>query len=399
MADGDIYGRAEYSQRNSEGNPDGRITPDATKEVPRKPVSKSPFRSIAIHRRNRKIVFRVFISLVVVYAAGALYVLSTGIIRAHRESGGRRFRFLSVATGVRPEQRVDDQRMSSPDEGIPFADTLERLAATSRAVTAASLLLDKGLHQQAIRRIRETDEIIIENAQVQFTLARAYRAARNYEQALEYLLLAVANDPGNLEIRIALAGTLGEMGRHTDMVRAAEWALERAPLSLEALGHAGRGNLNLGKFENAASFFREMLRLDPDNQDAHSGLALSYYRAGEHGRAIRHLTALLDKPLEQPQVFLTLALFYAEQEMVADTADVINRAVQRFGEDTVHDWILNPQFTPLLELPELKTLLRLEAGRLQDQSLIMGRRPPRPGTVTLPAVEPDQDRLNLPPRR
>ncbi len=404
MSPSDIYGNEAVSK---DGNPARkpvdvrhRREAEAPSEQRKSSSSKSQFRSLHEQKRVRRVILKISLLLMAVYLAGTVYMIARVVINVHRDSGGRRFRFLSALISAAPVERPSDRLMEPDLNNSSVSETIAKLNSTRNVLNTAEVLLDQGIYTQAISRIRQSQDDIYVNADVYYTLARAYWAAKDHDRALHLLLQSLTNDPTDARKRVDLALLLGDMQEYDDMLRAAEWALVIAPNSIAAMDAAAQGYLHSGEYDKAADYVQRILSSDPDNVRAHIVAAVIQYRAGDQSRAILSLRSHIEKGANDPSFYQHLAMFYVGQGMLDQASELMNNAIRRFDENTVRGWLQAPEFQAHLADPRLQPLILRLTGRADALGeLITGQTPQRTTSVDAPTLELDQDRLRTSPRR
>jgi formylglycine-generating enzyme required for sulfatase activity len=86
---------------------------------------------------------------------------------------------------------------------------------------------------------------------------------------------------------------LGQQGRHKESLAAAERSLALSPNYPTALFNAGRALENLGKFQEAATKFRQLVNVWPTDHDSWNRLGICQGIIGEHQRAITSYDAAI----------------------------------------------------------------------------------------------------------
>ena len=102
------------------------------------------------------------------------------------------------------------------------------------------------------------------------------------------LTAALAADPGSL-VFLELGEVLRRRGQSAAALKVALAGAARYPALADARDLCARIHSDLGDGESAFDAWMEALQLDPTHLGAHKGLAFLYYRAGDFGRARRHL--------------------------------------------------------------------------------------------------------------
>lgn len=103
----------------------------------------------------------------------------------------------------------------------------------------------------------------------------------NYEQAAELYQQAIEEDPDNAKLHFNLASTLHKLGRTEEAIQSYD-RFENLSDSPEEQSYASYNQGNIlteeEKFKEAAEFYREALRKNPDDPDARHNYELALQR-------------------------------------------------------------------------------------------------------------------------
>jgi adenylate cyclase len=146
----------------------------------------------------------------------------------------------------------------------------------------------------AIRMFRQAIEQDPNFAQAYAGLADAYSllyqwadsSEENILKANEASIKAITLDPDSAEANAARATALAISGKHEDAERAFENAILLNSSLYEPYYFYGRDCLSQGKFEKAARLFNEACRVNPDDYQAPSFLAMAYAGLGRQNERI-----------------------------------------------------------------------------------------------------------------
>jgi tetratricopeptide (TPR) repeat protein len=107
------------------------------------------------------------------------------------------------------------------------------------------------------------------------------------ELAIEQFKSEVAIAPGNLDAHAMLAFSLMISGRYAEAEPEAELVLSRAPDMEMGQLALGRSLAEIGDVKRGGALLNEVLKADPENLEAHLGLASIYSRTGRREDADR----------------------------------------------------------------------------------------------------------------
>jgi tetratricopeptide (TPR) repeat protein len=150
---------------------------------------------------------------------------------------------------------------------------------------------------------------------------RPEKAERTFRRGLEYC-------PGSPEIRDELAAHL--LGQNKNLKEALALAEEAVALGQDEIGHLytlGEVRLALDDQEGSAEAYRTVLKLDPEDPNAHLEIGLYHERRGEIVEAEEHFVEALKQDPSNPRALYSYAsLYYATDDL--DTAEeLLARAI------------------------------------------------------------------------
>jgi tetratricopeptide (TPR) repeat protein len=150
--------------------------------------------------------------------------------------------------------------------------------------------------------IREYEVILKRNPnhyEASYALASLYSWDRRYyHRAADLYRYLLDRQPDNPDVQIAYAKLLYETGEYSQAEKALRDSIDMGQGGIEAHLMLGRLYVAQRQNENAISEFKEVLKLDPDNIDAHFHLAEIYATSEDtYDMAIKHgLTVLKYEP-------------------------------------------------------------------------------------------------------
>jgi tetratricopeptide (TPR) repeat protein len=168
-------------------------------------------------------------------------------------------------------------------------------------------------------------------------IADLYRAAERTREAIDEAQSALAQNPNDLNSRRLLAriytAEIGDtQANHIDegMVRRAieqyKIIAEKDPKDLNSLVWLGRLQRIAGSSVDAEAAFKKVLTIDPDNEDAITGLASVYSDRGD-ARAASGLLEQLTKKSPSARAYSILANDYESMHEYSLAADVLKKAL------------------------------------------------------------------------
>jgi Flp pilus assembly protein TadD len=148
-----------------------------------------------------------------------------------------------------------------------------------------------------------------ESAQAHQNLAAVLAEKGQLEEAMAHALAALRLNPRNGSIHCSFADVLSKAGKVEEAVKEYQRALELGwPPARFAQGER---LLELGRPEEAAAQFFEVLRIQPNDPDAHYHLALALTRQGNVKQALPHYRQGMSSFAEAPEALNNLAWLLA----------------------------------------------------------------------------------------
>ena len=166
-----------------------------------------------------------------------------------------------------------------------------------------------GRIDEAIAHYSEALRLSPESAQAHQNLAAVLAEKGQLEEAMAHALAALRLDPRNGSIHCSFADVLSKAGKVEEAVKEYQRALELGwPPARFAQGER---LLELGRPEEAAAQFFEVLRIQPNDPDAHYHLALALTRQGNVKQALPHYRQGMSSFAEAPEALNNLAWLLA----------------------------------------------------------------------------------------
>jgi tetratricopeptide (TPR) repeat protein len=168
-------------------------------------------------------------------------------------------------------------------------------------------------------------------------IAELYRAAGRIREAVEEAQAALKANPDDLNARRVLAhiytqevGDAQANRIDENMVRRAieqyKIITDKDPKDVESLVMLGRLDRVLNNSVDAEAAFKKAIAVEPDNEDAVTGLASVYSDRGD-ARAASELLDKLTKKSPSPRAYLNLASNYEQMKEYSLAADALKKAI------------------------------------------------------------------------
>lgn len=178
-------------------------------------------------------------------------------------------------------------------------------------------------------------------------IAELYRAAGRIREAVEEAQSALKTNPDDLNARRVLAHIytqeIGDSQANRvdeNMVRKAieqyKIVTDKDPKDVESLVMLGRLERVLNDSVDEEAAFKKALAVDPDNEDAVTGLASVYSERGD-AKTASELLDKLTKKSPSPRAYLNLASNYEQMKEYSLAADALKKAINL---DPTHvEWV------------------------------------------------------------
>ena len=204
----------------------------------------------------------------------------------------------------------------------------------------------KGDLKCAIAAFEQALKLEPRSAEAHFDLGLVRQRQKQSASAIKEFRLAMQYDPGLLQARCALGSALADP---SDAEAEFRKALELNPNLVCALDGLAQVLLDGGRYEAALEYWRQAVRIQPDDVDLQIALATDTYKAAkgrqaaglpaadgaEVADAIRLFTELLKSHPEMTDAHFTLGNIYASERRFREAADEYQEVTRRNPHHTV----------------------------------------------------------------
>jgi len=209
----------------------------------------------------------------------------------------------------------------------------------------AQALLAQGKTDAALSQYQSLTEIEPAEVQNYLRIAQIYRQLKKLDRAEESLLRAKQRSPGSLEVIYSEALLYEAQGRFDDAIRvlsdsvaavkANSASLADSQRTLAALyEQLGRLNREVEDFPSAINAYRELLRLDTENEKrARSLIADTYRLAKDMPRALEESRKGMEMFPRDRGLQVTHALMLGENGQTDESAGLLRGLLTRAGDD------------------------------------------------------------------
>jgi len=212
-------------------------------------------------------------------------------------------------------------------------------------------LYNQGQYQQAIDILSEVMTIRKDEPHHYQYLGLCYSALGEYEEAKQHLMLSMELNGDELSM-LELTRLNHVMGDARGVIQVSERFLSRHKERIEILRPLAMAYESEGRYSEAVSTYREILKVDPDDQSARFNLALLLSRKGKTSEAIPLMEEFNDLEPGNPELrFKICSLLYETGRYEESLA-----CFQEYSEDNPGD----------LEALEYLFVLNWNLGRWED---------------------------------
>ncbi len=170
------------------------------------------------------------------------------------------------------------------------------------------------------------------------TIGRLQKKLGRINESIETFIEAVAKGPGNKDAIYELAYACHKSGLEDKAMEYFNLYARLDPQGSEATNNLGYVNLAQGKTEKATEMFQAALQGSPGNIRSFLGLAITYSRRGDAGKAEDFCKKILEIDPDYAPALNRLAWLYAQQKRNLDDAQKYSIASMRYNEN-VPDYI------------------------------------------------------------
>ncbi|NOT00096.1 MAG: tetratricopeptide repeat protein [Phycisphaerales bacterium] len=188
-------------------------------------------------------------------------------------------------------------------------------------------LNDRGDHRRAIHCLERVLRIDPQFEGVRGLIAQAYRGLNDVEKARENYLIAIREDPGDVDLMSEFGDLLLESGDADGAAAKFRHVLELSTDHIDARFGLGRAALALDKLDTASEAFEHVRTVEPDYEGLDLHLGTVCLRQGRWDKARDHLAiAAADDP-DDVQAQLLLGNCQLQLRRPAEAAEAFRRAI------------------------------------------------------------------------
>jgi len=235
------------------------------------------------------------------------------------------------------------QTTTTPNQTAPATDGNRAAAYYNFAMGRLYALMAQaeGSQDDALKAIQYYKDALKADPKASETyqeLTDLYLALNKPADATALAQEALKQDPDNVDAHRMLGriyysminrGNQGQIDERALRMALQEFqkVAEKDPKDADSLATLGRLYAASNDSTNAEKTYNAALAIDPDNEEALTGLALVYGNLGDTDKAIEKLKAATDKNPNE-RALMTLARAYEEQKNFKDAADALRKALE-----------------------------------------------------------------------
>ena len=198
------------------------------------------------------------------------------------------------------------------EDAIQYAQQLKKVQPTEKTAYYAGksyyALEDLG---NAIRHLEIAGKEDEQNADIPYTIARAYIDMQNYKQALPHFQKAVAVNPDNArwhyELALMFYAMTDDQNSLKHMLIAAEKGMKK---DVEFLQNLATAYLNAGKFNEGMATLHELLQKRPSDISLIGSIAEACYNNKKYNEAITYYDQLLTLDQKNAEALYMIGMSY-----------------------------------------------------------------------------------------
>ncbi len=199
-------------------------------------------------------------------------------------------------------RRDTDRRAAAPNQPIQTADPL----SMARAAVAKS-----------------PDDL-----RANMVLGAALVAAGKSEEALDYIGRCAKREPGNVQVKLALADVYERLHRHYDAIKTYRDILAHAPGTVDAANRLCWLYISYGWTTEARTLLEPVVKAHPDDPHLMAELALTYLQTHDFQRCEQLLLKIRRDHPDEPELWKPLADLYMKRALFPKAIGVLRDALQ-----------------------------------------------------------------------
>ncbi|MBI4575157.1 MAG: tetratricopeptide repeat protein [Planctomycetes bacterium] len=217
-----------------------------------------------------------------------------------------------VAAGYRPGSEAEAAAEAAARQKEEDGRAHRRHMATGTDLLRRGLVGEALVEfQQAVDRVNDSREALVQVGNCHFVLARYEEAARSYQRAID-----LERDRGEYHLYLGLARLRQE--RFPEALEALQQAVALEPQRAEAHAYRGEAFLRQQELDRALASFQEALRLDPTDARLHLRLGGVLREKRDYPGALEHLRRYVAlAPEGDPEARLAAATIEEVEAIVA----------------------------------------------------------------------------------
>ena len=179
---------------------------------------------------------------------------------------------------------------------------------------------ERGLHEQAVARFRETVRLQPEFGPAHLLLGVSCLALGKNGDAARELKIAEKLMPAEPQVHLQLARAYDAMGEHFASIDQYRQLTKLAPQDPEYVYLLARSWADLSR-----SSLKDIAKLDSNSVRLHQALSLELWNQGKYDQALSSFQKAADVDPKLPEVHLARSLIYLEQKKYGEALEEVKR--------------------------------------------------------------------------
>ncbi len=227
-----------------------------------------------------------------------------------------------------------------------FIDLLEKLPEEEQDYYAKKVY-EYGFYREILEIVKEGKPIAVYSDA--YDKAVNLMEKREYEKALPYLEIAIKTDISYLKALAYynIGYCYDELGNFSKSVEAYKQVIRINPNNNEAHNNLGIAYGELGLYKDAIESFKQAIRIDPDDDVNHYNLGYAYGELGNYTKAIEFYKQAIRINPDYVGAYCNLGIAYYELGFYKDAMEAYKQAIRIDPDDAVTHYNLGVSYYEL----------------------------------------------------
>ncbi len=232
---------------------------------------------------------------------------------------------------------------------------MARWAQAQQHLRSAATLEQREIDDEAAARLQQALSFSPNNREAQRLLLDIYMRTGKYAESIPYCVHLLDQNSGDWDVKMLLLKALQETGQMEAGLFLANQMLEQEPDRLDVMGMAAYAHAALGETGEALEVYNRILERDKGHLLALVGAGYIYQWKKEWQKAVPFYMELvrLDPKAEH---YRALAHSYAQLNEPGKVSIFLGQAASLYGGKEVGTWLRDPDFDPVRESVDFRSL-------------------------------------------